>query len=168
MLTEKPISEKERKGNLKILIGIDKKIQKLIIKIDKMIKECNLREAQELLSKGMNELLHKGNYQKAITSFDRVIKLDKKNYRAFYGKGMALLFMNNLKEAEKYLEKVIKLHKTHAAAWSNLSGIQEKLGKKREVKKSQEMARLTNDAYEKEVERYNKEYEKKAARGIHK
>ena len=109
----------------------------------------------ELLSKGMNEWMHKGNNRKAIVYFDKAIKLDRTLYWVFYGKGMALFFMNNLKEAEKCLKMVVKLHKTHAAAWSNLAGIQERLGKKREAKKSREMAHLTNKTHNEEVKRRN-------------
>jgi tetratricopeptide (TPR) repeat protein len=114
--------------------------------------------AKELFSKGMYYFMGGGcDDFKAMACFEQAIKLDRNHYWAYYAKGMALFFTNNLKEAEKYLQKVVKLHKTHAAAWSNLAGIQAQLGKKRESKKSQEMAHLTNKAHNEEIKRVIKQ-----------
>jgi tetratricopeptide (TPR) repeat protein len=121
------------------------------------IKKNVKAKAEELFSEGMYYFMGGGcDDSKAMACFDKAIKLDGNHYWAYYAKGMALFFMNNLKEAEKYLKKVVKLHKTHAVAWSNLSCIQEKLGKRCEAKKSQEMAHLTNKAHNEEIKKLNR------------
>ena len=111
----------------------------------------NIR-AEELFSEGMYYFMGGGcNDSKAMDLFEQAIKLDENHFQAHYAKGMLLFFNGNLEEAEKCLKTVVELHKTHAPAWSNLAGIQTKLGKTCEAENSRKMAFLTNQAYTLEI-----------------
>ena len=92
---------------------------------------------------------------RALYFFDKTINLDKKHYWAHYCKGMILFFNGNLEEAEKCLKTVVEIHWAHTPAWSNLAGIQTKLGKTCEAENSRKMTFLTNQAYTEEIKLLN-------------
>lgn len=115
-------------------------------------------KAEEFFSKGLYYFFGGGcDDAKAIHYFDKVIKLNKKHYWAYYCKGMILFFNSNLEEAEKCLKTVVEIHWTHTPAWNNLAGIQEKLGKRFEAENSRKMTFLTNQAYTEEIKLLNLE-----------
>ena len=122
-----------------------------------MISAINAKaKAEELFSKGMYYFMGGGcNDSKAMDLFEQAIKLDENHFQAHYAKGMLLFFNGNLEEAENFLKTVVEIHWTHAPAWSNLAGIQTKLGKTREAEKSRKMAHITDRAHNEEIKVLN-------------
>ena len=82
-----------------------------------------------------NMLLAFGRFQESITYFDRVLELDSKNEKALYNKGVALLSMNRLKDAEGYILQTYKDNPDSALAVFNLACLK---GRKNELLKAEE------------------------------
>lgn len=137
---------KEGEENLKVIKGIRKKAEEEMEKsrketqvpalseipseeLKKRLEEFSHRlETLEMLgvslkpedySKRGYNLYHKGKYELALKSFEKVIELDPDNAQTWFNKGVTLGELGRHDDAFKAYEKAIKLNPDNAWAWFN-------------------------------------------------
>ena len=62
-------------------------------------------------------VFYTGNPEEAVAAFDQAIRLDAKNFRALYGRGLALNTLRRFPEAEQSLERATALAPERANYW---------------------------------------------------
>jgi tetratricopeptide (TPR) repeat protein len=67
-----------------------------------------------------HSLYRKKIYRKALHEFEKVIKLDPNNYRAYFWRGRTYIKVKRYKEAILDFQKVIKIKPDYAEAYDNL------------------------------------------------
>lgn len=75
--------------------------------------------ARESYLKQSDALLEQGDYQQALQYYEKALKLDPKNARAWNNKGKALGWLGRDEEAIKSYEKAIELDPKYAPTWDN-------------------------------------------------
>ena len=83
-------------------------------------------DAARLYNSG-NQLLKSGNYNGAITDYDKALTIEK-DYRIFYQKGIALKKSRNLEEAKNAFEDCLKTKSDFEAAYNALGGVYFSMG----------------------------------------
>lgn len=138
---------KKRKAEVEAMLAdVSRKpipIQTQEEKIDKLPKEPSVVKAfTESLSRisEMENLLEKANqsyiageYEVAIAYYDNVLDMDRKNHRAWKGKGEVLAAMGRHEEATECFERASKLNPKDVTVWHNEGKLLHSHGKKAEA-----------------------------------
>jgi len=88
-------------------------------------------DAGKLYNEG-NSLLKAGNYNGAISNYDKALAIEK-DYRIYYQKGVAQKKQNNLEGSKASLEECIKLKSDFEAGYNALGGVYFSLGNYQEA-----------------------------------
>jgi tetratricopeptide (TPR) repeat protein len=96
------------------------------------IEEQRQKEISLLINEGLryNKI---NDYQNAIDSFDKAIRLNPNYALAWYNKGVALNNLGKGKEAIKCYDKAIQINRNYALAWYNKGVALNNLGKGKEA-----------------------------------
>ncbi len=78
-------------------------------------------DAGKLYNEG-NSLLKAGNYNGAISNYDKALAIEK-DYRIYYQKGVAQKKANNLEGSKTSLDECIKLKNDFEAGYNALGGV---------------------------------------------
>ena len=102
-------------------------------------------DAGKLYNEG-NSLLKAGNYNGAISNYDKALAIEK-DYRIYYQKGVAQKKTNNLDGSKASLEECIKLKSDFEAGYNALGGVYFSMGNYQEaINKFEKVLTLTNNA----------------------
>jgi tetratricopeptide (TPR) repeat protein len=102
-------------------------------------------DAGKLYNEG-NSLLKAGNYNGAISSYDKALAIEK-DYRIYYQKGVAQKKANNLEGSKTSLNECIKLKNDFEAGYNALGGVYFSMGNYQEaIKNFEKVLTLTNNA----------------------
>ena len=102
-------------------------------------------EAGKLYNEG-NSLLKAGNYNGAISSYDKALAIEK-DYRIYYQKGVAQKKANNLNESKSSLEECIKLKNDFEPGYNALGGVFFSMGDyDQAIKNFEKVLTLSNNA----------------------
>lgn len=102
-------------------------------------------DAGKLYNEG-NSLLKAGNYNGAISNYDKALAIEK-DYRIYYQKGVAQKKTNNLDGSKVSLEECIKLKSDFEAGYNALGGVYFSMGNYQEaINKFEKVLTLTNNA----------------------
>jgi tetratricopeptide (TPR) repeat protein len=102
-------------------------------------------EAGKLYNEG-NSLLKAGNYNGAISNYDKALAIEK-DYRIYYQKGVAQKKANNLEGSRTSLDECIKLKNDFEAGYNALGGVYFSMGNYQEaIKNFEKVLTLTNNA----------------------
>jgi tetratricopeptide (TPR) repeat protein len=88
-----------------------------------------------------NEHFYKGEYSKAIESYDKALEINKKDVNAWNNKGSALGNLGRYDEAIECYDKVLEIDGKNVDAWNNKGVTLDKLGKHKYAKKCLDMAK---------------------------
>ena len=80
-----------------------------------------------------NTLATQGNYNGAISLYDRVLAMDPNNIKALYNKGKALIKLGNYNGAISSYDKILSTNSSDTKAAKNKADVQAKLGKQQGV-----------------------------------
>jgi tetratricopeptide (TPR) repeat protein len=84
-------------------------------------------EAAKLYNEG-NKMMKGGNYQDAIKTYDKALKIEK-DYRTFYQRGVAYKLSGNIDSAKSSFEQSIKLKSDFEQGYNALGGVFFAMGK---------------------------------------
>ena len=102
-------------------------------------------EAGKLYNEG-NSMLKAGNYNGAITNYDKALDIEK-DYRIYYQKGVAQKKASDLKGSEASLEECLKLKNDFEPAYNALGGVFFSMGDyDQAIKNFEKVLTLTNNA----------------------
>ena len=104
-----------------------------------LIAESENKQLEFEYIKGKLNLLDE-KWKDAIEKFNKVLELDKKYFKAWNYRGMALLNLNNYKESINCFSKAIEINPEYAIAWNNKGVALEKLDRHEESLKFFESA----------------------------
>lgn len=93
------------------------------------------------------DFFYKEDYEFALRAFDKAIELEPSNYKAWFGKGAALLKLKRFEEALKTFEKSIELKPDSAHAWNNKGVSLRRLDRFEEALEAYEKAIELNPSY---------------------
>jgi tetratricopeptide (TPR) repeat protein len=99
-------------------------------------------EAGKLYNEG-NSLLKAGNYQGAISNYDKALAIEK-DYRIYYQKGVAQKKSRNLEGAKTSFEECLKLNKSFEGGYNALGGVYFSMGNYSEAIKNFEKVLTTS------------------------
>jgi len=100
-------------------------------------------EAGKLYNEG-NSLLKAGNYQGAISNYDKALAIEK-DYRIYYQKGVAQKKSRDLEGAKTSLEECLKLNKSFEGGYNALGGVYFSMGNYSEAIKNFEKVLSTTN-----------------------
>jgi tetratricopeptide (TPR) repeat protein len=101
-------------------------------------------DAGKLYNEG-NSFLKAGNYNGAISSYDKALAIEK-DYRIYYQKGVAQKKANNLEGSKTSLDECIKLKSDFEAGYNALGGVYFSMGNYQEaIKNFEKVLTLTDN-----------------------
>lgn len=116
----------------------------LTISLISFAQEMN-PEAGKLYNEG-NSLLKAGNYNGAISNYDKALGIEK-DYRIYYQKGVAQKKANDLNGSKASLEECIKLKNDFEPGYNALGGVYFSMGNYTEaINKFEKVLTLSNNA----------------------
>lgn len=102
-------------------------------------------DAGKLYNEG-NGLLKAGNYNGAISNYDKALAIEK-DYRIYYQKGVAQKKANNLEGSKASLDECLKLKGDFEAGYNALGGVYFSMGNYQEaIKNFEQVLTLTDNA----------------------
>lgn len=75
------------------------------------------------------ELLNSGDHALARVAYDRMLRITPGNAKAFHGRGLAHLGLNNLDAAEADFREATRLDESSVPYWTSLGGVRGRAGK---------------------------------------
>src|SRR3989344_6737584 len=92
------------------------------------------------MSTTANQLLESGNYQDALTGYNKILESDSNNFNALFGKGVALGNLGRNEEALTAYENAIEIEPEEYGLWVNKGLVLNNLGRYAEGLSAEEKA----------------------------